>query len=279
MDKFPMDRGFSCRLIKPETWFVQGILESPATHILLGKKSALVIDPGQNRNDIRSYIQGITDLPLQVANTHGHFDHTASNGQFKGCPIYMSEYATHECKNVFPHLNPEDYSLDYEPVAIPEGHVFDLGDRHVEAIAIGCHSPGSLAYLDHEYRLLFTGDELESGQVLINDPRNIGYASVERYLFNMKMLMTRIGEFDTICPGHNGSPMDASIIEPFIENCERIINGIEGKRDISSSTYLHGRPDDPRAADAPRLRMNPIYRRSEWKGTSIVYNINRIYGL
>jgi hydroxyacylglutathione hydrolase len=160
MDRFPLDRGFTCRLIKPNTWFIQGILESPCTHVLLGKEKALVIDPGQNRNDIRSYIGGITDLPLLVANTHGHFDHTASNGQFRDCPIYMSEYATKECRNVFPHLNPEDYCLDYEPIAIKEGHVFDIGDRHIEAIAIGCHSPGSFSFLDHEYKLLFSVEEL-----------------------------------------------------------------------------------------------------------------------
>ena len=277
MNKFSMDRGFACRLIKPDTWFVQGILESPATHVLLGKKAALVIDPGQNRNNIRTYIESITNLPLQVANTHGHFDHTGSNGQFSGCPIYMSEYATQECKRIFPHLNPDDYSVDYEPLAIDEGHIFDLGDRKVEAVAIGCHSPGSFAYLDHKHKLLFTGDELESGQVLINDVRNIGYASVERYLANMKKLKERISEFDTICPAHNGSPMDASIIDAFIENCQRILSGIDGKRDISSSTYLHGRPDDPRGAQSVQLRTNPLYRRSEWKGTSIVYNINRVF--
>jgi glyoxylase-like metal-dependent hydrolase (beta-lactamase superfamily II) len=113
---------------------------------------------------------------------------------------------------------------------------------------------------------------------LINDPGNTGYASVERYLKNLKKLKARTGDFDTICPAHNGSPMDAGIIDFFIENCERIMRGIEGKRDISSPTYLHGRPDDPRAADAPRLRMNPDYRRSEWKGTSIVYNVNRVFG-
>jgi hydroxyacylglutathione hydrolase len=277
MDTFSKDRGFSCRLIKPNTWFVQGILESPATHVLIGKEKALVIDPGQNRNDIRRYIQGITDLPLMVANTHGHFDHTGSNGQFRDCPIYMSEYATKECKNVFFHLSPEDYHLDYEPIAIEEGHVISLGDRNIEAIEIGCHSPGSLAYLDREYKLLFTGDEVESGQVLIFDRMNTGFSSVERYLGNLKKLKARIHEFDTICPGHNGSPMDASILDAFIENCERVMGGIEGKKDISSPTFLHGRPDDPRGAESAKIRTNPAYRRSEWKGSAIVYNVNRIF--
>jgi len=277
MDKFPEDRGFTCRLIRPDTWFIQGILESPATHLLLGKERALVIDPGQNRNDIRGYIAGITDLPLLVANTHGHFDHTAANGQFRDCPIYMSAYATKECRNAFPHVSREDYCLDYEPIAIEEGHVFALGNRDIETIALGCHSPGSLAFLDQKYRLLFTGDELESGQVLIHDVDNRGFASVERYLGNLRKLKARISEVDLICPAHNGSPMDPSIIDSFIENCERIMSGIEGKRDIGSPTFLHGRPDDPRGAESAKLRFNPAHRRSEWKGTAIIYNVNRVF--
>ena len=278
MDRFPEDRGFSCRLIRPDTWFIQGTLASPATHVLLGRQKALVIDPGLNRNDIRSYIEGITDLPLLVANTHGHFDHTAANGQFRDCPIYMSAYATRECKNAFPHVNPEDFCLDYEPLAIEEGHVFDLGDRDVEAIALACHSPGSLAFLDHRHKLLFTGDELESGQVLIHDASNTGFASVERYLGNLMKLKARISDLDLICPAHNGSPMDPSIIDAFIENCERIMSGIEGKRDIGSPTFLHGGPDDGWGTDSVRLRFNPAHRRSEWKGTAIVYNVNRVFG-
>jgi glyoxylase-like metal-dependent hydrolase (beta-lactamase superfamily II) len=279
MDKFPEDRGFERRLIKPDTWFIHGMVEGPCTYLLLGTEKALVIDPGQNRNDIREYIETITTLPLVVVNTHGHFDHTGSNGQFRDCPIYMSEYATRECKNVFPHLNPADYSLDHEPTAIDASFVFQLGDRLVETIEFACHSPGSLAFLDHKYRLLFTGDELESGQVLINDSRNIGFASVERYRENLERIKDRSIEFDALCPAHNGSPMDPCIIDAFIENCERIMNGVEGKRDTSSPSYLHGRPDDPRAAEAAGLRMNPDHRRSEWKGTSIVYNVNRVFGL
>ena len=57
------------------------------------------------------------------------------------------------------------------------------------------------------------------------------------------------------------------------------MSGIEGKRDISSASYLRGRPDHPRPAEAAKLRMHPDYRRSEWKGTYIVYSVNRVFGL
>ena len=36
-----------------------------------------------------------------------------------------------------------------------------------------------------------------------------------------------------IYPPNNSSPMDASFIDADIENCERIMSGIEGDRDIT----------------------------------------------
>lgn len=277
MGDYPIERGFTRRLIRPDTWVVQGIDESPASYVLIGKKKALVIDTGLNKNSIRHYIEEITELPLCVASTHGHFDHTGSNGQFKDCPVYMSGYAASECKNVFEYLDPTDFCLDYEPTVIKEKDMIELGDRTIEAIAAGCHSPGSLVYLDRKYRLLFTGDEVESGQVLIHDVRKLGYASVELYLHNLKKLKSYENEFDLICPGHNGTPMDKSILDAFIENCERIMSGMQGKKDLSSPTYLHGRKDDPRHAEKKRMEQVSTYRRSEWKGTSIVYDMEKVF--
>ena len=273
-----INAGFARRLIRPDTWIVNELLIAAcSTHVLIGKEKALVIDPGENERSIRNYIEeSITSLPLMVANTHGHFDHTGSNGQFRDCPIYMSEFAATECKNIHAGKDPALFPTDYEPITIRDGHVFDLGDREVEAIAIGCHSPGSLAYLDRKYRILFAGDEIDSGQVLIHDMKGTGFPNVERYYNNLLKLKARAGEFDMICSAHNGSPMDASILDAFIENCERILSGIEGKRELSSISFLTEFPGDPRGAQVKKMREDPRYRRSEWKGSSIVYNIHQI---
>ena len=272
MEKFSQDRDFTRKLIRYNTWVIQGAENSCESHLLLGEEKALVIDPGENRRSIRKYIEAITDLPIIVAVSHGSWDHTGSNGQFSDCPIYMSPIATTECKHIHPGVDPQGFTTDYEPIAIDEGHVFDLGGRHIEVISAGCHNEGSYLYLDHEYRMLFTGDEVECGQVLIHQPWDPYYSTVERYFSNLKKLKTRQDEYDILCPGHNGSPIDAEYIDFFIENCERILSGIEGKIDITSPTYK-GRP-----SELEELRNNPgLYRRSEWKGSSIVYCINKVF--
>jgi hydroxyacylglutathione hydrolase len=272
MERYSQDRDFTRKLIRHDTWVIQGVPNSCETHLLLGREKALVIDPGENRRNIRKYIETFTDLPLIVAISHGSWDHTGSNGQFSDCPIYMSPFSTTECKQIHPGLDPDDFSTDYEALAVEEGHIFDLGGRHIETVGIGCHNPGSYAYLDHEYHLLFTGDEIESGQVLIHQPWDPTFSTVERCLANMKKLKVRADEFDTLCPGHNGSPIDAEYIDFMIENCERILSGIEGKIDITSPTY-QGRP-----VELEEIHAHPgLYRRSEWKGSSIVYCVNKIF--
>jgi hydroxyacylglutathione hydrolase len=274
MKRCAEERDFTRRLIKKDTWYIHGAPDSAVTYLLIGEEKALVIDPGQNRNNIREYIEGITKLPLIVANTHGHFDHTASNGDFADCPIYISEHDAAVCKKYFPRVNPADYCFDYTPTPIKEGFVIDLGGRQIEAIAAGCHSAGSLLYLDSTYRLLFTGDEIECGQVLIQG-YNREDGCVEKYRNNLLKINRRRAEFDMVCPAHNGAPADAELVDILIENCDRILSGIEGKPDISSPTYLG--PEDPREPETKKkLIEDPMTRRSEWKGSSIIYSVDRI---
>lgn len=270
-DLFSEDRDFSRRLIMKDTWVIDGASRSCITYVLIGKNAALVIDPGENRRNIRDFIRNeITDPPLFVAITHGSWDHCGSAGQFAGCPIYLSQYSTLELK-VCRGKSVYDWNFDYSPTVIPEGFIIDLGDRDVEAIAVGCHSQGSFAYLDIENRLLFTGDEIEAGQVLINQPWDSVYATVERFRDNMLKLKKRIHAFDFLCPGHNGTPISPEYIDFLHENCERILGGTEGKKNLDSPSYHPGEnKDDPRGNSSN-------FRRSEWKGSSIVYDINKIH--
>lgn len=101
VDDLPLNRKFSRRLIAPDTWIIdcyseEGGIANP--HLLLGEKAALVIDTADAKQPLRDYIQTyITgDLPILVASTHSHFDHTGNNGQFNDCPIYMSQIAWEE---------------------------------------------------------------------------------------------------------------------------------------------------------------------------------------
>lgn len=262
--RFAEDKPFAKRRLAENVWVITSS-KGCDVHLVIGPERAAVMDTGESRRSLRKYIETITDKPLVVLNSHGHFDHTGSNAQFSDCPIYMSDFAAAGCKDIGKReLNIEDFGTDYEPTVIKEGDIIDLGGGHtLEAIKIGCHSPGSLAYLDRTARMLFTGDELEAGQVLIQGIRM--EASVERYRDNMLKLKEHYDEFDLVCPAHNGTPIYKEIIIDSIENCDRILSGIEGKPDITSPTF------------SGRRAIGPDYRRSEWKNSSIVYSTSKLH--
>lgn len=282
----PLNKQFSRRLVKPDTWLINCYSESceaPNPHVLIGERYALVIDTTDTKQDLRKYLeQYVTDKPLMVASTHSHGDHTLCNGLFNDCPIYMSQIAWEEIQagraTGFKGKDKDYIVGDYVPTIVKEGDIIDLGGREVEVIRFGgCHSPGSVAYLDKKYGILFTGDEMESGQVLMQGEFRGGNNSVELYRENLLHLKEYADQFDTICPPHNGSPMHAKVVDYFIENCDRIMSGIEGERDIGSVSYLLG-PHEPRSPERVKsLRFDPNARRSEWMGTSIVYSIDRIF--
>lgn len=250
------ERIFTARKFHKNTWIITGA--GCESYLLVGEKKAMMVDTGQSKRNLREFVQTLTDLPVCVVNTHGHFDHTGGNGWFD--EVYMHPNAVGDAKRAFD--DPADYPLDYEIQTVREGHVFDLGARHVEVIEIPAHSKGSIALLDVENRLLFTGDELESGQVLLLSD---GLNSVRSHLANMKKLLARVAEFDIICPAHNGSPIHTDYIQAFIENDELVLGGREGSRDTASPTFDTSDPESP-------FKGKPGWRRSAHKGSFIVYD-------
>ena len=226
------DRPFTAREFFKDTWVITGV--GCESYLVIGKEKAMMVDTGMSHLNLKEFAQTLSDKPIFVVNTHGHFDHTGGNGFFD--EVYTHPYAAGEAKRCFG--DPAGYPLDYEIKTFEEGHVFELGDRPIETIFIGAHSPGSVAYLDKNARLLFTGDELECGQVLCMGKAQPGeMRAVEKHLNNMKKLKARVSEFDLICPAHNGTPILPRYIDTFIEMDEAILHGEEGLKQIYSPTW------------------------------------------
>lgn len=228
------DRPFTKRKINANTWVIEGV--GCYTYLLLGRDAALLIDAGMSRNNLKNYVETITDLPVMgVLNTHGHFDHTGGNGWFE--VAYMHPYAATEAKHAFDDAT--GFPLDYRIETVQDGQTFDLGGRKLEVLYLGSHNPGSIVIFDPSMRLAFTGDELESGQVLLmsmlTDELKPSQA-VEIHLDNMLRLKSRMAAFDYICPSHNGTMIDKSYVDLFIEADQLIMGGEEGIRDLSSPT-------------------------------------------
>lgn len=260
---------YRARKIFENTWIVD-IGAVCCCYLLVGEEKALVIDTGMNPANLREFLETITDKPMMATNTHGHGDHTLCNGYFD--EVYMHPEAIVDYVNGAEGTKARFPGVPVaEPMPVNEGHIFDLGGRQVEVFETPCHSPGDLMFIDRKHRLLFTGDNLEVGQVLIfyGDSDKVG-ASVKGHYDVLKKLEGHYDEFDYICPAHNGSPIDKSVLKDFIENDERILSGIEGTAELVS-------PSMNVDMFLPDLDRRSFVRCSEWKNTWLIYDIRRVH--
>jgi hydroxyacylglutathione hydrolase len=195
-------------------------LDSTCMYVLVTRDKALVVDtqtvPEFEGKKIVDYVKSITDKPAVVVNTHPHRDHIAGNGQFS--EVYASALAIEEIKTAAARGNtPITYTLK----PLKDGDIIDLGDRKIEAIAIGAHSPGSLAFLDQKTGYLFTGDEIDPGQVVGMNPDKI-----KLHHANMKKLYDKFyGKVTLIIPAHNGAPVTKRYIKYFMDLDAKVMAG------------------------------------------------------
>jgi len=254
---------YKSRPICTSTWLIQG--DGSNSYLVVGDNCGVVIDTGFSTENIRAYAQTLTEKPVRwAANTHGHFDHTGGNGWFERA--YMSAKALEIAKTPYPSKTSLKYPLNYMVTIVGDGDTIDLGNRALEVIEIPAHAPSSIAFLDRNKRILFTGDEVDNSVMLYwmqDEPQ----PSIEQHAQNMEKLLKYRKEFDFICAGHEQVMADASLVEDYLEHDRRIMSGIEGEPMV-----IH--------ADGPadfRMYQIEFKRRSIFKNTSLGYDNRYVY--
>lgn len=264
---------FTAKEICPRTWQItysfvkwgrdQGGLDPVYCYLLEGDNYALVIDTMYGYGNLRAFCETLTDKPMKVVNTHFHGDHIGGNYHFDEAYIHWRDLPLFYAKGAptgggFPRTQEEIYERaksvslpgyaeklcidDFkaqEPMilyTIEDGDLFDLGDRQIEVIWVGGHSPGCIALLDRKNRCAFTGDCCNSN-TLLGGP---GAISVEEYLENLLHFNQFRSEFDITYGGHQVLP--PYVVEQGIELCGRILAGTDEKveRSMFGRTMMYG---------------------------------------
>lgn len=213
--------------------------EALDTFLLLGDKKALQIDTAYGRGDFANIVDMLKgDRELIVVNTHEHFDHTGGNMFFP--EVHMHPLAFENADKAFGPLNEKWLKNmpypNYTKIPVEDGFVFDLGGRKVEVLHTPAHCKSSISLIDHGRRLLFPGDELDSGQANLNV-----FDSVKAFLKNCRRLYERRDEYDFIMPNHNGCPISKSYLVDFITAAEHIVDGHPDLVDTEDvQNYCHG---------------------------------------
>ena len=211
----PMDEPhFTSKLIAPGTWQIMS--DGDYMYLVEGDNESIMIDSGYGAGNTREYAQSLTKKPLHfVANTHLHFDHTANDGYFDRA--YMSQATKDGLPKPSGSFAGINFPTDYPIQIVSDGYKFQLGNRDLEVILLGNHTPGGTAYLDRKQRILFSGDEIMAGQGVAI------HVSVEQFEKMMEKLATHRSEYDTLCAGWE--MLDASWVDKYLAIAKYILAG------------------------------------------------------
>ena len=271
----PMDQPYyRSWQIADKTW--QILSDGDHSYLLEGEKEALLIDSGYGCGDIRAYCQTLTDKPVnRIANTHDHFDHTANNYLFD-CAL-MSAETVPLATRPFPSFSGIDFPRDYPVEILDDGDTIDLGGRTLEVIKIPDHAVGSLAYLDRQTGILFSGDE-----VMVDVKRLNG--SVARLARQMEKLNRFRTDFHTLYAGPG--KVDPAWIDKYLAIAREILDGAEGEPMEAQPFPAPPQPDEngnviwkrrePHPRDVP-VDKEPQYKRILRRGdAAVIYDIRKI---
>lgn len=183
--------------------------------LLCGTQKAALIDTGMNAPDARRIAEGLTDLPLILINTHADPDHISGNSAFS--EVYMSPAEEENYRN---------FGGKSTLLPVKEGDEFDLGGRVLRVIDIPGHTPGSIALLDVENRVLISGDTVSDSNIFMFGPMR----NLDLYIESLNHLSELEGQFDEIYPMHGSFPISPDQIGKLIEGANEIRDGkAEGK--------------------------------------------------
>jgi glyoxylase-like metal-dependent hydrolase (beta-lactamase superfamily II) len=132
-------------------------------------KEAVVIDPGDDSDQI---LMALAKLELKVKyiiNTHGHFDHVGANKSMKratGAPIMIHEGDAPMLSRLSTDATMFGLSAENSPApdqTIDEGDKITFGNITLKVFHTPGHSPGGVALYTDGY--VFVGDTLFSGSI------------------------------------------------------------------------------------------------------------------
>jgi len=158
---------------EPQTFILRqspcASFEANFLYLLIGSDKALLIDTGAIADPkemplAKTILELLPDknhkkLPLLVAHTHRHLDHRAGDPQFASLPSVQ----------VVP-IDLEGVRAFFRFTDWPNGIAhLDLGGRIVDVIPTPGHNPTHAAFYDNRTGILFSGDFLMPGRLLIED--------------------------------------------------------------------------------------------------------------
>lgn len=210
------------------------------SYLALGQNKALLIDTGWGTVDLKSAVAEITSLPLIVINTHGHPDHAFGNYQFEQVylmdedrQLLIDDYNPVMRKGIIEKFGgdclPETIGIEawtaLKPgltLSLNNTRSIDLGGTVIEVIPTPGHTKGTVSLLSRSDRILFAGDTVIEGFILLNFDSSGG---LKAYHDSILRLISYSEYYDIILPSHGTVPLSHDFLQRIEEALCSIITG------------------------------------------------------
>ncbi len=176
-------------------------------YLLWREKSAWIIDPGADPEEILSELDARGLTPVSILLTHGHFDHLgALDALLKRYPELPVVLRSEELEWCFTHpVNqyPPFYFHQQRPAKVVQpGERYACGGLSARLIPTPGHTPGGQCILvedDVPGPLCFTGDSLFAGSIGRTDLPGGSFAQLNA---SLRALTQALPPETTLLPGH-----------------------------------------------------------------------------
>lgn len=246
--------------IAPKTWCISEFRLVNA-FLVEGDEKAALIDTGCGIGNIAQTVHTLTNKPLMILLSHGHFDHDGGVFEFPGVDVYLHpadgaqrEGMAQRLEKMFGTQDENDlrafYAKSRAPIRCPEinvddllqlvptqktpetypwkplsdGMEIDLGNRVLTVIHTPGHTDGEVCFLDKANRILFTGDTSNESIILSRQPNN-DTKLIQICNQTMKKLWALEAYYDKLGVGHDAITMDKQIIKDYLDLTEGLLNG------------------------------------------------------
>ena len=214
--------------------------EEVISYLVIGSQKALLFDTGMGIGNIKAVVEGLTELPVSVVNSHTHNDHVGDNWRFPdvyGMPTAFTrtnangstadaqaELAPGQVCGTLPAgFDAKSYRTRAFHIShwLKDGDKINLGDRTLEVISTPGHTPDSIALLDQRNGLLFTGDTFYLGPIYLYRPET----DLDAYVLSVKRLAELTPRLQLLLPAHNVPVAQPEYLPRVLDAIQQVRHG------------------------------------------------------
>lgn len=190
-------------------------------YLVIKEDDLLIIDPAGEPNRLIKEIDRLGIKPKAILLTHAHFDHIGAVDPLRkqyDLPVYLHENEHEWMEN--PALNGSKYFPVKEVICQPADHSLNPGPMSIGAfdftiIETPGHSPGGVAFVFNQERLIISGDSLFNRGIGRTD---LPLGNYDTLIQTIKEKLFHLPDDYVVYPGHGPETTigDEKKLNPFV---------------------------------------------------------------